>query len=692
MAQSPKWYSSNQYIYYYIELIENSRSVTNNYTNVTVRVWVGRDNNYTTYGSGTVYCGIDGTTYSATITTAHKITGTRDIKLFERTMNIPHNNDGTKSLSLTARITHDRFSGSLKTWTPRLTSIARASTISKVDNFTTGDTIPITINRSSSRFTHNVYVTLDGNFIGNQEIDVTGEMDFGPTQWQRIYDNMPDSVRTQVVFNCETYDGTTKIGNTTRAYVYVTLHSDIRPSFDHFTYEDAVTTIKNNIGEYVKGRSKIKYSISGTPGEGTTMRQVTFSVKGFWNSNKSTGTTDYLPKSGTVEIIAKLEDNRGRTQSRIRYIEVLDYDLPRVDNLEVYRVGTNNLPSELGNRIRVLLTAESSSLQSGTTEKNSISYVLSYSERGENQWTTLTSGSTQSNTISLDRIFDNIDIAKSYDVKLVLTDALGEQVEIFDTVPSGGVTMSWGKLGIGVGKIYEEGALDVGGQVHIHTEGEFGGSAINFRNNRVSPHNYLSWYNGANERGGYFGFSTLAHNDIVLNNEMPDGGIRIISNENIRFSTGSNGRIRLVTDSMSREDSSGVFRVWDNGEVERGFNSNGEYIKYPNGILVCTRSEVIWNSDFPDRNLGAGTLSKTTLTSYSFPVEFTQLHYSAAQLMGSSNATFRSNAVGIKLDYGTTTGTPSLAEWRNPAIFHTRDETSTNMWIRVRFFAIGRWD
>lgn len=125
MAVSKNFSTSNKYIVYWIEMIQNSQSIANNTSNVTVRVWVKRTNTgYTTYGSGTVYCTINGTRYSASITSSQTITSSPRV-LFTKTLNISHNSNGTKVLGISASISHARFSSGTNSANFTLTTIPR---------------------------------------------------------------------------------------------------------------------------------------------------------------------------------------------------------------------------------------------------------------------------------------------------------------------------------------------------------------------------------------------------------------------------------------------------------------------------------------------------------------------------------------------------------------------------------------
>ena len=107
MGTSSTFSTSNTHVKYNITVNQNSQNVSNNCSNVSVYVRFWRDNQgYTTYGSGTCYCKINGTTYSATVSPSQKITDS-GINLFSKTLDIYHNNDGTKTLTCSAWISMD---------------------------------------------------------------------------------------------------------------------------------------------------------------------------------------------------------------------------------------------------------------------------------------------------------------------------------------------------------------------------------------------------------------------------------------------------------------------------------------------------------------------------------------------------------------------------------------------------------
>ncbi len=136
MAESSYFPTSNQYIKYQILVTENSTSVANNTSSVTVKVIAWRTNQgYSTYGSGTCYCNINGTSYSQGINSSQYIEYNSDTVLFSQTVTIPHNADGTKSIFVEAEISHSRFSSDWNGFTVTLSNIPRQATLTAVQNF-----------------------------------------------------------------------------------------------------------------------------------------------------------------------------------------------------------------------------------------------------------------------------------------------------------------------------------------------------------------------------------------------------------------------------------------------------------------------------------------------------------------------------------------------------------------------------
>lgn len=136
MPQSQVFGTSNQYIKYRINVTVNSQSIENNTSNITVTVFFYRTNRgYTTYGSGTCRCGINGESYSQSVSPSQKITSS-GITLFSRTLDIAHDNDGSKSIWVSAMISMNTpLSSSDQGFNAVLPTISRAAVYVGADDF-----------------------------------------------------------------------------------------------------------------------------------------------------------------------------------------------------------------------------------------------------------------------------------------------------------------------------------------------------------------------------------------------------------------------------------------------------------------------------------------------------------------------------------------------------------------------------
>lgn len=161
MATSGAMGTSNPYVKYTIDIRQNSQNVSANTSNITVSVRFYRTNTgYETWGSGTVWCRINGATYSAQVTPNQKITSA-GIVLFSKAVDIPHDSDGGKYVGASAWINiNSPLTSSEQTFGTNLTRIPRA-TVPSLSPSTQelGGRIQVSLPRASTSFTHNVRYT-----------------------------------------------------------------------------------------------------------------------------------------------------------------------------------------------------------------------------------------------------------------------------------------------------------------------------------------------------------------------------------------------------------------------------------------------------------------------------------------------------------------------------------------------------
>lgn len=209
LGTSSTFSTSNTHVKYNITVNQNSQNVSNNCSNVTVYVRFWRDNSgYTTYGSGTCYCKINGTTYSATVSPSQKITDS-GINLFSKTLDIYHNNDGTKTLTCSAWISMDTpLSSSEQSYSQTLSTIPRASNPSlSSSSVIMGDSITVYTNRASSNFTHVLYYQIGSGGWNTIATEIGTSKSW--TVPLNLANSTPNSTSLNVKLWLETYNGST---------------------------------------------------------------------------------------------------------------------------------------------------------------------------------------------------------------------------------------------------------------------------------------------------------------------------------------------------------------------------------------------------------------------------------------------------------------------------------------------------
>ena len=374
MAVSSAKSTTNTKIKYTIEVIQNSQSVTGNTSNVTVKVRFYRTNTgYTTYGSGTVYCKINGTQYSAAVTSSQKITNS-GIVLFSKTLNIPHNADGTKTLTCSAWINHSQFSSSEQSYSQTLTTIPRASIITSITGNTIGSPVTVNIQAYSSSFTHKYYYSF------GDSVNVPASNPFTPILSDCNY--IPNSTSGVATIKLETYSGGTLIGTTTKTFT-LNVPSTVVPTckmtvVDEMGYEDIY-------GGFIQGLSKLRVTVTGTPAYSSPISKYGIVANNvtYW---KSTIVTEPITNSDHTYVYCVVTDARGRQGWIDGTFPVLSYEQPKITNFSVHRCNDDGEENIQGEYVNVSYDCSVSSLNN----KNKLTTVIRYKKTKDTAYITHT--------------------------------------------------------------------------------------------------------------------------------------------------------------------------------------------------------------------------------------------------------------------------------------------------------------
>ena len=542
MATSGALSTNNDNIKYKITITQNSQNVAGNTSNVTVSVKVYRTNTgYTTYGTGTIYCKINGTTYSASITSDDKITSS-GIVLFTKTLNIAHNSDGSKTLTTSAWINHSQFSASEQSFSMALTTIPRATTPTVNDSdINLGESVTVSMPRASGSFTHTLRYAF-GNSSG------TIASGLGTSRaWTvplSLASQIPNATSGKLVIYCDTYSGSTKIG-TKSVTITVRVPASVVPTISSVAVSDTNSTQYDKMDGVVKGKSKLSVVITASGAYSSTISSYSTSVMGKTYAGASF-TVSSVTASGTVTFSVTVKDSRGRSATTTKSINVVDYVNPVIDKLTVNRANSDGTLNDEG----ASLLINYGFTIAPVNNKNDKSYTLEIKAPEDSTYTTLASGSVYSLDTSL-VVSEDISTDSSYIVRLTIKDyfkTLTHSVEASTAF----VLMDFHASGKGVafGKVSQEEDL-----------AEFG-LPVKF-NNGEAPNGAIPILSGTNIdtllEPGYYVFSSQVSTTLV----------------NLPFTTSGSGSIEVIREGEANQVRQVITRCSANREIwERLYYSN----------------------------------------------------------------------------------------------------------------------
>lgn len=379
--------TSMTYVKYAITIAENSTSVENNTSNVTVSVRFYRTNTgYQTWGTGTVYCKINGTQYSASVTPSQKIvngtTTSGGIILFSKNLNIAHDSNGAKTLTCSAWIKHDGPTSSEQSYSHALTAIPRASGLS-VGNGTLGTAQTITADRKSSSFTHTL-TWVSGSYSGTI-CTKSSSTSWSFTPELKLANGAPNGTSVYCEFTLTTYNGSTSIGSAKKA-VWLSIPASVKPACS-LTLSD-LKGYASTYGGYIQGQSVLHVVVNATPAYSSSIKTYsTWANNSGYNSQ--TFNTSILNNSGSNTISTTVTDSRGRTGTASSSITVIPYSKPNGE-LSVKRGDVDETTGEFtendqGEHAKVTIWYSITSL----SNKNTKSVSLQYRPSSGTGWTTI---------------------------------------------------------------------------------------------------------------------------------------------------------------------------------------------------------------------------------------------------------------------------------------------------------------
>ena len=383
-----------------------------------------------------------------------------------------HNQDGTKSISINfsveteiseganANLNNYAFKSANISETISLPTISRISTLSPNDSFVMGKTTSMRINSYVSSFTH----TLTYSFGNTSETIGTGLTTSASwTPSRDLGNQIPNSTSGVGAFILETYNGSTLIGSYTLNFT-LWIAGDMFPTFN-FSYTGNGLYNSLFITEY----SSVTFNITDATGSyGSTIKSYSISGEGL-NTTNTSGTSSKFSKSGTFTYTLSVTDSRNRTTTKTQSIVVYYYTAPTLSVNQCVRADESFKPSTTGSYATIEI---SYSIQNPASQnKNSKLITLKYKLKGSDGYFStaqeITPSDYSSNAFSINVSTTTYDLSKAYELQISIKDDK-KTTTLTIELPTATTILEISPNGIGVGKYWENGSLDISGDMYVN--------------------------------------------------------------------------------------------------------------------------------------------------------------------------------------------------------------------------------
>lgn len=502
----------------YVEQV--SQDVTNNSSRVSWRATVDRDGAYRTWTYGNI-SNLSVWLNGSSVHSSHPDydTSGEEVTLASGEVTVPHNSDGTKTMSVWASFDpNNGVHGNITISTNyTLDSIPRSTQISSFEgNRNLGSLHTIIFNRKVNSFTHQVWYRVFGSDWIDLGKNHTTSVSFTPSLDLARY--LPKSSSGTMDICIRTYNGTTQIGSDFYSNGWkFNIPDSVRPTFSGISLVDTTSAVRQILtgNNFLQIMSNIQVNFNNASGAyGSTIQAFHAELVGKNQAiNENGGKLGMMNFNGSATVRAWVTDTRGK-QSNVQdvSINVIEYYGPSI-NFSVQRTRQN--PTI----IQALRNAKVAPITVGGTQKNIMQITFSVAPLNTTNFTEdRGSASGTFTTISLltnssANLAGNYGPDKSYIVKAKIQDRF-TSTEFSATVATESVVLHYDKDGrLGVGKIVEQGtpgSIDARG--NIYAGGDIFARGQQVQHYRLTENNGTSFnvsgdWNSRTDAGIYMGYN-----------------------------------------------------------------------------------------------------------------------------------------------------------------------------------------
>lgn len=444
------------------------QSIINNTTSLQIKPYIIKNGHGE---SVTWYFKLDGQDYYYVFCNTYvnnRVNGYTDSLCATKT--ISHNADGTKTFALDVSVETSYEQGAnanlnnvCTKWgrlnvNVTLPTIPRASEFTLPSSFKMGTTSTITISPYVSSFRHNVRFWF-GNASGSIGSNISTSCNWTPSK--NLAEQIPNNTNGVGTIRVETYQGNTLVGSKDKTFtLYVS--DDMVPSFTEVT----ATGIDLLSDEYVQSKSRVTCSIvnaTGSYGSTITNYKIIGHCLNHSHSSNASATSTTFTEYGSKTYTATITDSRGRTATKTTSIDIREYFKPIIANAKAFRcdVNGNELPN--GTYARVQFQGIIASINNVNGKKMYVNQI----EPNTNVLISTITNYTDTPSYNFEYITPLVGGMvenERYAFKIGIDDSYGWVTQTL-ILPVATCIMNIEKQGVGIGKYYEKGALDVGGDI-----------------------------------------------------------------------------------------------------------------------------------------------------------------------------------------------------------------------------------
>lgn len=444
------------------------QSIINNTTSLQIKPYIIKNGHGE---SVTWYFKLDGQDYYYVFCNTYvnnRVNGYTDSLCATKT--VSHNADGTKTFTLDVSVETSYEQGAnanlnnvCTKWgrlnvNVTLPTIPRASEFTLPSSFKMGTTSTITISPYVSSFRHNVRFWF-GNASGSIGSNISTSCNWTPSK--NLAEQIPNNTNGVGTIRVETYQGNTLVGSKDKTFtLYVS--DDMVPSFTEVT----ATGIDLLSGEYVQSKSRVTCSIvnaTGSYGSTITNYKIIGHCLNHSHSSNASATSTTFTEYGSKTYTATITDSRGRTATKTTSIDIREYFKPIISNAKAFRCDVNGNELTNGTYARVQFQGIIASINNVNEKKMYVDQI----EPNTNDLISTITNYTDTPSYNFEYITPLVGGMvenKRYAFKIGIDDSYCRVTQTL-ILPVATCIMNIEKQGVGIGKYYEKGALDVGGDI-----------------------------------------------------------------------------------------------------------------------------------------------------------------------------------------------------------------------------------